>query len=298
MVKALKEIEDPNEGSKRPDFHAAIHRYAGEYQLRAAKNRNDLDAATNHFTVAIGKLQKSQANRSDHAALMLELSAAMTVLGGEPDQVKDEKRLPWDQVRRKIQQPFLLADPIDDDQRDWGTRLLTRAFVAHGQASTVYNVARYAYPNREAECAGRIGLELLLLNQKEAAADLLKKVPAEQAISLTAFRLAMNPEHVSSAEAPLIAPPPAVGDVMTSSRLAYAEAWALQGKIQEAKALADAQPRNCASKPAPWSPSQPWNSTFGRTPWKRDGYWKAPERFCFRSLKKASWPGSWCASPS
>jgi hypothetical protein len=232
MERALREIEDPVEGAKRPDIQAAIHCYAGEYYLRGAKKRQDLDASIKHFSQTLGKLQTSSNYPSDHAAMMMELAATMTVLGGEPDQIRDEIRLPWDKVQQKVQQPFVQAQAVDSDQRDWGTRLLTHAFVARGQPTAIYNVARYAYPDRETECAGRVGIELLAMNQKDAATELLAKAPQGQMPALTAFKMAMGAE-------PGMAAPPNRGEVTLRARLAFAEGYALQGKMDEAKALAE-----------------------------------------------------------
>ena len=45
MERAVAEIDDKNEGSKRPEFKAAIHRYAGEYHVRSAQTAEQVKTA-------------------------------------------------------------------------------------------------------------------------------------------------------------------------------------------------------------------------------------------------------------
>jgi hypothetical protein len=88
MERAVKEIDDKNEGSKRPEFRAGIHRYSGEYHVRAAETKDQFQAALKSFDQALGQLRLEEDGGEtkpgpDRDAMLIELGVSLVVAGGD-----------------------------------------------------------------------------------------------------------------------------------------------------------------------------------------------------------------------
>lgn len=239
MEQAVQEIEDKNVGSKRPEFQAAIHRYALEYFVRAAKSREELDAAAKHFDKALSGLQTATESAADREAMLLELSLALVACGGNQKEIDEDRRLPWDRLQRMMRQALEKIPPTTHSERvlrQRAFRLLGRKLAEKEQPHVALAVAKNACSAEEyPSMVGRIGIEYFLMNKREWAQEALKKV-SEARPELTALWLALSSEGDRPQGVALV---PAPGKGATpDSRLAYAEGTALRGNLAGAWQIA------------------------------------------------------------
>jgi len=248
MEKAVAEIENPNDGSKRSDFRAAIHAYAGEYQVRAAQKPESLEAAVKLFDKARDELQRLPENDPDRNAMLGELGAMLVICGGTAAEISEDRRLPWDKVHPLIRR---CLDKIPADQselRARSIRLLTRKLNEKGQGLLSAKIARTCCVDEADQpgAIGRVGIELFLLDQKGLAEQVLEqageKPAAGEQQAPTILWLALHPDaDAPPADFPGIAPPDLANPrgISRLSRLAYAEGRALQGRLKEARKMAE-----------------------------------------------------------
>jgi hypothetical protein len=240
MEQAVQEIEDKNEGSKRPEFQAAIHRYALEYFVHAAKSREELDAAAKHFDKALSGLQTATDSAADREAMLIELSLALVACGGDQKQIDEDRRLPWDRLQKMMRQALEKIPPNTHSERilrQRAFRLLARKLAEKEQPNVALAVAKNAcsadeYPGM----VGRIGIEYLLMNKREWAQEALRKV-SEAKPELTALWLALSAEGEKKPQGVALVPAPGKG-ATRDSRLAYAEGTALRGNLAGAWQIA------------------------------------------------------------
>jgi hypothetical protein len=242
MDKAIEEVENKQDGAKRADFHAAIRSYAGEYFVRAAKKREDLEAAMKHFAEARAKLHDLPVGNVDRNGMLIELGLAYTTCGGDANEVSEEKRLPWTKVPAEVRKTFNSIPAGAWELRVRAMRLLARKLAAKEQALLTTDVAQNCCTGAEQpEMIGKIGIELFLAGKKDLAEKVLAKAPNAAAPALTALWLALHPSEARPPASFAHVPPPPAGtsSVSRNARLAYCEGLALQGKIGEARALAE-----------------------------------------------------------
>ena len=243
MDKAVAEMEDKNEGSKKLEYQAAIHRFAGEYYVRSAKNRDDLTAALKFFDRSRDDLQKLPPANPDRNAMLIELGLAIVVCGGDSKEIGEERRLPWDKVYPLIRKCLDKIAPTESELRSRSMRMLTRRLTEREQAMLAVTVARLCSTDADqSEMIGRVGIELFLIGKKDLAEQVLSKAPEGQSPALTALWLALHPDQdLPPKNFPHVAPPPAKGAGVLSreSRLAYAEGRALQGRMDDARRIAE-----------------------------------------------------------
>ena len=239
MEMAVKEIDSKEEGSKRPEFKAAIYRLAAEYRIRSFKKREDLDESLKQLREARTLLQDLPVAQVDRNGMLLELALAFTNLGGDLNEVNDEKRLPWEKVQPEIRKTLNLISATEKDLRIRSLRLLTRRLAGKDQGMLAYNIARSCTNDTELpDMVGLVGIELVLAGKKDMAQQVLNKAPPTASPELTALWLALHPsEQKTPANFPQV--PAATGALSRDARLAYAEGYALQGKIAEGRAIAE-----------------------------------------------------------
>ena len=242
MDKAVAEIEDKKDGSKKPEFRAAVYTYSGEYHLRAAEKREELEAALNSFNKARDELQKLPPENVDRNAMLIELGVNLVACGGTSAEISDERRLPWDEVHPLIRK-CLDKIPADElELRARSMRLLVGKLNEKDQGPLAVRVAKNGFAGAEAEMIGRIGIELFLLGKKELAEKVLEQAPQEPLPALTALWLALHPNEKEPPKSLEWVPPPETSASKTAnrdSRIAYAEGRALQGKIKDAYEFAN-----------------------------------------------------------
>jgi len=241
MDRALREIADKEQGSAKPEFHSGVHRLAGEYGVRDATKADDLQKALTHFDKARDQVQNLPAGNEDRSGMLAELGAALVVCGGTAKQLDDDVRLPWDKVHPLIRKCIDKLPPNDLEVRTRALRMLTRRLAEHDQGPLAATIARNSSSEAEQpETLGRVGIELFLLNKKDQAEQVLAKLPALAQPAATALWLALHPDASRPPANVAHVPPPVAGPKGTdrSSRLAYAEGLALQGKFDEALAVA------------------------------------------------------------
>jgi tetratricopeptide (TPR) repeat protein/transcription elongation factor Elf1 len=234
MEQAIQEIEDKNEGTKRPEYRAAIHRYALEYFVHAAKSREELDAAAKHFDKALGGLQMSTDSSADREAMIVELSLAVVACSGDQKAIDEDRRLPWDRVQKMLRQALEKIPPTTHSERvlrQRAFRLVARKLAEKEKPDIALTVARNACSAEEyPSMVGRIGIEYFLMGKRDWAADALAKAPNEAKPELTALWMALSSDGVK-APASLVAAPAKGKGATRESRLAYAEGLALRGDI-------------------------------------------------------------------
>jgi DNA-directed RNA polymerase subunit RPC12/RpoP len=242
MEKALQETD------RKDKFRAGVERYAGEFYVRnVSKNkREELDAALKHLKEeSRDKLLQLPQREVDRNAMLIEVAQAFVVCGGDFNEVNEDRRLSWDKVHPEIRKS-LGGIPADEwELRVRGLRLTARRLAAKDQGQLAAEIAKHSCTEAELpEMLGKIGIEFVQMGKKEAAEKLLAKAPARAAPALTALWLALHPDQDRPpASFPHVAPP-AKGAALPrenrAQRLAYAEGRALQGRVADALAIAEA----------------------------------------------------------
>ncbi|MCE9533192.1 MAG: hypothetical protein K8T89_19010, partial [Planctomycetes bacterium] len=133
MEMAIKEVDDDKEGSKKPEFRAAIQRYAGEYFVRAVKNRDELQEALKHFDKARDGLQGLPSSSHDRNGMLVELGVAYVVCGGDATEINEERRLPWDKVHPLIRKSLDKIPSSEHILRARSMRMLARKLAEKNQ---------------------------------------------------------------------------------------------------------------------------------------------------------------------
>ncbi len=245
MEQAVHEIEDKNEGSKRPEYHAVIHQYALEYFVRAAKTREERDAAANHFEKAVSGLQGATESAADREAMYAELSLAAVACGGTQQEIDENRRLPWDRIQKMMRQSLEKIPAANHSERvlrQRAFRMLARRLAEKDQHGLAIAVANAACGEEErGGIHGRIGIEFVLMNKRDAAHQVLKQAKGANP-ELTALWLALSSDGISPPQNITVLALPKAGAPSRDSRLAYAEGKALSGDIMGAWKIAAAQP--------------------------------------------------------
>jgi hypothetical protein len=227
--------EQKNADIKASEHLAALRRAAGEYEIRSAKEKQQLDAALKHLRDARGQLANMTVQTHERSALLVELAATMVYLGGSDEEVENDARLKWDLVNRELRQTLEKLPP-DSDLRLWAIRRVTRKLAERQQGARASNVAQFLFAEDQfLEAKAQVALELILANQTEEAqkiADTLFQHDASRGItSVQALSMALGAnKNFLTLEA--------TGDPPLAARLGYAEGFAFQGRWQEALTVA------------------------------------------------------------
>jgi len=190
---------DPGKSDLGRDGRAAIYRLAGEHALRARKAGCAVDAQ-DQFHKSLSTLARAAGagdSATEHDALLQDLAAAETALGGSPEEVDAGTKLKWDDTQKEIH--AALRDIRSSEAKLEGLREVARRLAVKGQGARATALASslYSSPDKEkAEALGVVGLELLTADKKDLAAK-----AADQALALFAAkdRPALAPSAVALA---------------------------------------------------------------------------------------------------
>lgn len=240
MEQAVAEIEDKGEGSNRPEYQAAIHRFALEYFVHAAKQREDLDAAAKHFDKALSGLQTPTNPVGEREGMLVELGLALVACSGDQKEIDEDRRLPWERLQKMMRQTLEKIPATTHSQRilrQRAFRLLAHKLAEKEQPLLALAVANGACgADEKGNIEGRIGIEYFLMGKREWAQQVLSKAK-EPKPELTALWLALNPDGAQPPQS-IAVPPIGKTAVSRDSRLAYAEGTALRGNLAQAIAYA------------------------------------------------------------
>ena len=246
LEQAIKTVED---GTKRPELHAAIRRLAGETALLECKDAKGRDAALADLRRARSAAVGLPELGYERQLILIETGRSFARAGGNAAQLDAETRMTWSKAQVEIQQTLSKLAP--GEVRIWAVRQAARALAESGEGARAVDVAREVVPEADLlEAAGQAGTELLKMGKRDQAEETLRKADAllqakpnlaNNTPAYTALKLAISGQPTLAANAKGVPPPPPSGAVPDASRYAYAEALALLGKQPEALALANRQ---------------------------------------------------------
>ncbi len=237
MEDALRDIEDAKQGPQRTVLQAAIHRFASEFYIRVAKNKEEKDAAVKHLEKSLSLVQSLPEKSLDRTLLLIEIGLATAHLGGSPKQVEDEQRASRDKIQKMARQALEKIPAEDRLLRQYAYLRLARTFTAIDQPMVALSVARNASGKEEATAAAaRIGIAFILLGKKDLAEQVVARTAATADPEWTALWLGLHHDQDRPPATEPQPPYPAVR-VGRATCLAYAEGRALQGRIADAIAL-------------------------------------------------------------
>ena len=261
-----------------PVFTAVLYTAAGEHSVRH-DTKEKFKESMDQFAKAREALRPG-ATPARNAACA-ELAAAFLVLGGTEEQAREQLRLRWMPpessqrtrpnervftVYEELQKTLGLVAGTDPEFRNHLTRRLTRELVKRGQpglAVDLIPLALFSQPE-QAEAKAVVALEIYRGDKASAVAravatDLAGRGPelakaSPPPASVQTLFLALNVD-----KAPNVVAPPGGGVVTDPSRYAYTGLRALEGKADEALAIAkrDGRPEaqvRALTLCADWSP--------------------------------------------
>lgn len=226
---------------------AELFRASGEYHLRD----QEIGAAYDRFKEARAWLARPGEPSLERDLFILDLAMAQTEFLGDERTVRLHQRYGWQDTRLELERTLLLLG--SPEARDTAIQEVSRRLLVRQPRLRVDELANTLPKEGErAELRGAAGLEMLRAGQREHAQDVARvalapyrarpqnaKAPPARppaAASLLALLVALDQQTVAEKEiSPLPAPK---GEVDEEVRVGYALGWALCGKIQEARALA------------------------------------------------------------
>jgi hypothetical protein len=244
---------NPKKGEKpllTPDAAAEVHRAAGEFYLRD----DNPEEATKHFKHAQGNLSSLKQGGLERDLAFLELALAESDLAGTQEQVLDRTREKWDKVRptlRSVLSQIRWHEVRVDAVRQMSSKLLARGKREGTQEALgreAQNLAaQMATVDERPELLGQVGIAMLLARDKpddtKAASDLAANALTAWsqakpfAPSLVALLVVLGQERKATELTP--SPPPRnQGTCTLPTRLAYSQAYGLQGDWDKARELA------------------------------------------------------------
>ncbi|VTS04672.1 zinc ribbon domain-containing protein [Tuwongella immobilis] len=244
---AVEKIQSPEaEPTKHLAWVATIYATAGEHRARTATSDTECQAALESLRSASAQLVNLP-NSPEKAYIMTEVIAATALLGGDKTEVFDELKLPWDSIQSELRREFEKLRGSELDVRLEAFRRLTPVLVQRKQPllGTKFLAFVSASDAETVECLAAIGLELLRLEQRESAEEVLKQAlalaagdgkskPVILSRGLQAFLMAFDGEGGKR----LAVPAPSSADPSLETRLGFAHGMALQGRWEDAQKLA------------------------------------------------------------
>lgn len=234
-----------------PLFTAVMHIAAGEHALRH-NDKAKLKEAMDQFAKAREALRPGTTPTRN--AVCAELAVAALALGGTEEQSRDQIRIRWlpdtslkvrpnervFTVFEELQKTLDLLAGTDPEFRTHLARRLTRELVARRQgllASELIPVALFGQAE-QAEVKAVVALEI---HRADRGSDLPRKMAEElktRGADLSKSPSAQTLVHVLNMDKPVVVPPPTPDAVLDSTRYAYTGRYVLEGKAEEALALA------------------------------------------------------------
>jgi hypothetical protein len=248
---ATKLLQADRKGAKLLSNEAAAEAYrgAGEYYLRATSGEGDLTRAQDYFKEAHGYLLTSRGVALERDIGLMELVLAEAELMGNAQEVAAHIRLK-SQDARELMRRSLAQIGSAAVRAETATRL-TRRLLKKGrtpaereaislEAKALVSQMRTDAPEEKPELLARVGLELFLAGDKEAAEkaadDILKTfyVNANNRPRAAPTLIALLVALGKAKDANEVAPPPA-GNFPAEVRTGYALGLALQNDWEKAR---------------------------------------------------------------
>src|SRR5579883_2038809 len=231
----------------KADVKAALLLAAGEYYLNSRAKVSDPHTGSSDFPAAVANKQLGttfQTLRSmtgeERDALLGDLALAQVESGGDKIEVDEGRRLPWDDVQKKLVATLgLFSDP---EARLETLRSVIHHLRASGQVARVIPLTNQAYSAADADKAAAlavVGLEFLKANDRESAekaADAALQPPSQT--QKKDKPLPLRAEVVALALILEKKIPPTAGDNAedkANEHVGKVEALARQGKWDEAR---------------------------------------------------------------
>jgi len=259
MQQAVEEFNKSTETYQKEEvalFAAVLHIAAGEHALRH-DTKEKLKEAMDEFAKAQMALRPLSSPARN--ALVAELAVTMVALGGTEGQARDQIRIRWEPalnvrtrpneqlftVHEELRKVLGLVQTADFEFRRQLARRLTRELIKRGQpnlAAELLPLALFNQTNERAEAKAVVALEIWRTDKASSQpvavakelAGLGKDIPKSAASAQTLFNF-VKVEKAPNVVAP---PPPGNGNVSDFSRYAYTGIAILDGKPNDALALA------------------------------------------------------------
>jgi hypothetical protein len=258
MAEAQEEFARSADGLAKeevPLFTAVLSTAAGEHALRH-NSKEKLKEAMEQFAKARESLRTNTTPTRN--AVCTELAVSSLVLGGAEEQAREQIRIRWMPdinlktrpnervftVYEELQKTLALVAGADPEFRNHCARRLTRELTKRGQATLAAELIPVGLfsQTEQAEANAIVALEIYRSDKgsewprkladelKGRAAALSRPRPA---VSAQTLFLILNTE-----KAPLVVSPPTPGAVSDAARYAYTGLRLLEGKTDEALAIA------------------------------------------------------------
>lgn len=229
---------------------AAARRGAGEYYLNLQEPKpGDAQQQLEAARSLIIQAPAAADGGVERLLLLSEVALTQADLVGTPAEVKAGTRLPWEKVMTELRKTLERLQEADPSLHDGVVLLqerLTRRLGPHGGPNQPMFVSlpNFLYPaHSQLDGQAVVGLEMVTRKQDEQAKGIAEqakqqlggpraRVPARLGALLLVLNAGQPVEEVR--------PPPATGEPRPETRMAFCEAWARQGKLDEARQLADA----------------------------------------------------------
>lgn len=242
IADALKELKNPEYGTKDPRYHALILRASGEYKARISSNRAETEAALGDLKAA-RNIFKAGESSFDQTFILSEIAVTMTVLLGTDDEAEKGKKIGKEALVKEIRQtidrlPNTEPEPIYDLLRS-----LTREFHKHKEGSLAVQLAilKFTADTPEGqEALGVVGIELFRLGDEAAARDVIKKYTKTEATSIQVLRLLLGEKATVAPPAPpVVGKGPIAKDLGAPPQTKFTEPFrmAIKGDLSKIKSL-------------------------------------------------------------
>lgn len=219
-VNTTFEVVSSDEFKPLPLHRAIINTAAAEYYLRS-KDEKALPKALDYYSSAMNDLS-SAPKGLDRDCLTVELALSMLNLGGDGDDLKDKKRIPWTpqpdarsgpqvsnnraeqegvvgQVRRVLE--LLQKNGADLEFRQWAARRMARELIARGHLEVLDLGALFVDADQpEMNC--QIALEQYRAGKPEVAEQMIKSSGDVTAPSGLALQAIFNIKPLAESNAP------------------------------------------------------------------------------------------------
>jgi hypothetical protein len=259
MADAVKDVQETKDAAlppaEAPLFKAGVQIAAGEFALRKDDPQGLKDALA-HFAHARRDLEAAPPS-AGRDLLLGELALAQVSLGGTAQQVADGTRIRWTPggggrqplnektytVQQELQTTLKAMAAASADVRFHVVRRLARELAKAGQPDVLSeSLIAQVMPQEHAEAVAQAAIETLKATSDQTRA----KVEAERMASLLTEGVAPPPSVPALLQAVGVpAPgkvkfpaPPGSGDVTDETRQTFVTLYLLQGKTDEAIALA------------------------------------------------------------
>lgn len=226
---------------------ADLWRASGEYHLRDG----DIQKAYDRLKRARARLAEAKPESLEREFLLVDLAMTQTEFLGDPEFIRRGSRWGWQDTREELRRTMLLlASP---DARAAAVREVSRRLLARRPGLRVDEiVSTLGKESERPELLAIAGLELLRTKRRDEAQDIARRAlasfqvkphdskesPRRGPISASLLALLIGLDQQPAAEKEVAAAPSPRGEIDEEVRVGYALGWALAGKHEAARALA------------------------------------------------------------